>query len=236
MSSTASPTSTKRILLVDDHPVTRAGLAVLITQDPRLVLCGEADSVSATLKSVEAWAPDVAIVDIVLKDGSGLDLTAELVRLRPGMPVIVLSMHEEQLYGQRALKAGARGYVMKDDASDHILTAIQTVLDGGVYLSSRLRTSLLPFLSGLKRGTGLRLPIDSLSDRELEVFTLIGRGFSTREIAAKLELSIKTIDSYREHIKVKMGHKSGAEMVRQAIQWANGIPLPPETPEAPPEA
>jgi DNA-binding NarL/FixJ family response regulator len=213
------PTQPKHpILLVDDHPVTREGIAVLINQQPDLAVCGEADSAPAAIELIQRLAPDLAIVDLTLKTTGGIDLVKNARSLRPEMPVLVMSMHDETLYAERALRAGASGYIMKQEASDRILTAIRQVLSGELYLSEKMKVKMLHRLVK-SRKEEVVYSIDSLSDREMEVFQLIGNGYSTRQIAAKLTLSVKTIDSYREHLKLKLRLGNGTELVRHAIQW-----------------
>lgn len=207
-----------RVLLVDDHPVTRQGVAVLINQERDLHVCGEASSAPAAIDLVQKESPDLAIVDITLKTTSGIELLKNMRALAPHMPVLVMSMHDESLYAERALRAGAMGYIMKHEASDKILLAIRRVLGGELFLSDRMKEKMLHRLVH-NRKEEVVFSMDTLSDREMEVFQLIGNGYSTRQIAAQLNLSVKTIDSYREHLKVKLGLKAGADLVRHAIQW-----------------
>lgn len=207
-----------RIFLVDDHPITRQGVAALINQERNLTVCGEADSAPKALEAITKLQPDLAIVDISLKTMSGIELIKNLKVLDPKLPVLVMSMHDESLYAERALRAGAQGYIMKQEASEKILTAIQRVLDGELYLSDAMKEKMLHRIVNTKKEeTGFS--IDRLSDREMEVFQLIGNGFSTRQIAAQLNLSVKTIDSYREHLKLKLSLEKGSDLVRYAIQW-----------------
>jgi DNA-binding NarL/FixJ family response regulator len=212
------------ILLVDDHPVTRQGVAVLINQQPDLTVCGEADSAPAAIELIQQCEPDMAIVDLTLKTTGGIELIKHARTLRPEMPVLVMSMHDESLYAERALRAGASGYIMKQEASDRILTAIRQVLSGELYLSEKMKLKMLHRLVK-SRKEEVVFSIDSLSDREMEVFQLIGNGYSTRQIAAKLNLSVKTIDSYREHLKMKLRLGNGTELVRHAIQWVKSQAL-----------
>lgn len=207
-----------RVFLVDDHPVTRQGVAMLINQEGDFVVCGEADSAPKAVDQIQKIRPDLAVVDISLKTTNGIELVKNLRAIAPEMPVLIMSMHDEGLYAERALRAGARGYVMKHEASETILTAIRSVLAGQVYLSEKMKEKMLHRLAH-NRKDEVVFPIDSLSDREMEVFQLIGNGYSTREIAEKLNLSIKTIDSYREHLKLKLGLATGPDLVRHAIQW-----------------
>jgi len=170
------------------------------------------------LELITKIAPDLAVVDISLKTISGVELIKNIKVLVPKLPVLVMSMHDESLYAERALRAGAQGYIMKQEASELVLTAIHRVLAGEIYLSDRMKEKMLHRIVNKKKDDGA-FSIDSLSDRELEVFQLIGNGFSTRQIAAKLNLSVKTIDSYREHLKLKLPLETGSDLVRYAIQW-----------------
>lgn len=217
--SQSTPTLAKRrIFLVDDHPITRQGVVVLINQESDLEVCGEADSAPKAFDLLQKSKADLAVVDISLKTTSGIELTKNLKVLLPDLPVLIMSMHDESLYAERALRAGAKGYVMKQEASDNILIAIRRILDGELYLSDKMKEKMLHRLVH-NRKDEVVFSIDTLSDREMEVFQLIGNGFSTRQIATKLNLSVKTIDSYREHLKLKLHIEKGADLVRHAIQW-----------------
>lgn len=217
--STATPVVAKRrIFLVDDHPITRQGVAVLINQEADLEVCGEADSAPKAFDMLQKAKADLAVVDISLKTTSGIELTKNLKVLLPDLPILIMSMHDESLYAERALRAGAKGYVMKQEASDNILVAIRRILSGELYLSEKMKEKMLHRLVH-NRKDEVVFSIDTLSDREMEVFQLIGNGFSTRQIATKLNLSVKTIDSYREHLKLKLHIEKGADLVRHAIQW-----------------
>jgi DNA-binding NarL/FixJ family response regulator len=207
-----------RIFLVDDHPVTREGVRVLIDQEPDLVVCGQADSAPAALQLIQRLKPDLAVVDITLKTTSGIELMKNVKALLPDLPVLIMSMHDESLYAERALRAGAKGYVMKHEASDRILVAIRSVIGGDLYLSEKMKEKMLHRLVRSRKNEVV-FTIDTLSDREMEVFQLIGNGFGTRQIAEKLNLSVKTIDSYREHLKLKLRLEKGSDLVRHAIQW-----------------
>lgn len=208
----------KKILLVDDHPITRQGMKALIDQQPDLEVCGEADTAPHAVEMFGKLQPDVAIVDIGLKTSNGIELTKNLKSLAPNFPVLIVSMHDENLYAERAVRAGAMGYLMKQAAGEKIIVAIRRLLQGEIYLSEKVKERMLHRFVN-KRGDSAEFSIDSLSDREMEVFQLIGNGYSTRQIAEKLHLSSKTIDSYREHLKLKLNLSSGAELVRYAIQW-----------------
>jgi DNA-binding NarL/FixJ family response regulator len=214
-----SKAAKKKILLVDDHPIVRQGLAALINHQQSLTVCGEADTAQKALELIPALKPDMAIVDVSLKSVSGIELIKDIQVQFPRLPVLVMSMHDETLYAERSLRAGARGYIMKQEANQNILNAVDSVLRGEIYVSDRVKEEMIYRLveGHPKKGT---FSLDSLSDRELEVFQLIGQGFSTRQIAEKLHLSVKTIESYREQLKFKLNLKSGAELVQQAIQWS----------------
>jgi DNA-binding NarL/FixJ family response regulator len=206
------------ILLVDDHPITRQGVAALINQEGNLMVCGEADSAPKALELITKLAPDMAVIDISLKSVNGLELMKNIKALMPKLPVLVMSMHDEALYAERALRAGAQGYIMKQEASEKILVAIQRVLKGELYLSDKMQEKMLHRIVNAKQEEP-GFAIDKLSDREMEVFQLIGNGFSTRQIATQLNLSVKTIESYREHLKLKLALDTGSDLVRYAIQW-----------------
>jgi DNA-binding NarL/FixJ family response regulator len=209
----------RKILLVDDHPIVRQGLVELINRQKNLVVCGETGSGREAPELARRLNPDLAVIDVSLKDESGIQLLKTLKLQRPRLPLLVLSMHEEGLYAERALRAGAMGYIMKQEASDVILKAIHSALNGEIYLSERIKEKLLHHLVEGKSGRQ-GFSVDLLSDRELEIFQLIGNGFGTRQIAEKLHLSVKTIESYRESLKQKLQLKDRSELVQQAIHWA----------------
>ncbi|HVU33708.1 MAG TPA: response regulator transcription factor [Opitutaceae bacterium] len=208
----------RRILLVEDHPITRLGLKAVIDQQPDLRVCDEADDAGKALQIVSRNPPDLVIADISLKSANGIELTKNLVAQVPGIPILIVSMHDETIYAERALRAGARGYLMKQVAAEKIVDAARCVLRGDIYLSEKSKETMLHHMVK-KRSDEHVFPIDTLSDREMEVFQLIGDGYSTRQIAEKLHLSSKTIDSYREHLKLKLNLSSGADLVRHAIEW-----------------
>ncbi len=215
----AIPSAKQKIFLADDHPITRQGIAVLINREPDLEVCGEAASAALALDLIQKLKPNLAIIDISLKTSSGLELIKNLKALQPQLSILVMSMHDETLYAERALRAGAMGYVMKQDASEKVLSAVRTVLKGDFFISDKIKTRMLQQTVGHRRPDVTASPVETLSDREMEVFQLIGNGYSTREIATQLNLSVKTIDSYREHLKLKLHLGSGADLVRYAIQW-----------------
>jgi DNA-binding NarL/FixJ family response regulator len=214
-------TATKKrmVLLIDDHPIVRQGLSQLINQEPDLHVSSEAASAREALDSLEKSRPDVAIVDISLEDRSGIELIKDLRNRDPELPILALSMHDEALYAERALRAGAKGYIMKQEATEQVMNAIRKVLEGQIYVSERMASRLLDQFVGAKPGED-DSPLGRLSDRELEIFSMIGRGLGTREIANKLFLSIKTVEAHREHIKEKLKLKSGTELMRMAVQYA----------------
>lgn len=208
----------KRILIVDDHPVVRQGVRHMLEQEPDLRVCAEAESAGEALQALQKQKPDLAIVDISLKGTDGLELTKWIRAQDEDLPILVLSMHDESLYAERVLRAGAHGYLMKAEVGDKIIAAVRKVLAGEIYLSEKVGQSILHEVSG--RGGPLdESPIRNLSDRELEVFRLIGQGHGTREIANLLHLSVKTIETYRAHIKEKLGLTSATQLVRYAAQW-----------------
>lgn len=208
----------RKVFVIDDHPIVRQGLIQLINREPDLYVCGEAEDTYEALKAIAMGKPDIAIVDISLKGTDGIELIKNLKTRIAGLPVLVLSIHDEALYAPRALRAGARGYIMKQEATENVLVALRRVLGGGVYLSDRMANKMLVrFVGGERPAQGFL--IDRLSDRELEVFRLIGQGHGTRRIAEQLHLSIKTVESYREHIKEKMMLRGANELVQHAVQW-----------------
>jgi DNA-binding NarL/FixJ family response regulator len=207
-----------RILIVDDHPLLRKGVAQLINNEKDMVVCGEAEDAHKALNAIGTTKCDVAIIDISLGGASGIELLKNIKVRYPKLLVMVLSMHDETVYAQRALRAGAAGYIMKQEASEKVLVALRKILNGEVYLSERLGNKMLNTLVG-GRASLNGSPIEELSDRELEVFGLIGQGHGTRPIAEKLHLSVKTIESHRAHIKEKLNLKNATELVHHAIQW-----------------
>src|SRR5262249_54978876 len=190
-------------------------------RDPHFEVCGEADDVASGLKLISSVAPDVAIVDLALRNGSGLDLIRRAAATRPATRILVASMYEESLFGERAVRAGASGYINKQEVGKKIVGALFEILQGKMYLSEKLVSRLMrQAVSGKPEGTPDKDPVATLSDRELEVFTLIGRGFTTAEIAAKLHVSVKTAHTYRDRIKQKLACDSAPELNREAIHWA----------------
>jgi DNA-binding NarL/FixJ family response regulator len=206
-----------RIMLVDDHPMMRNGLSQLIDQEPDLKVCGQFEDAARAFEAIAALQPDLAIVDLSLKGSSGLDLVKNIKFAYPRILVLVLSMHDESLYAERVLHAGASGYIMKQEATDRVLSAIRKVLTGGIHLSEGMSSKFMHRLATGKSDTG-GSAMERLSDRELEVFGLIGEGRGTRQIAEKLRLSVKTVESHRAHLKEKLNLKSATELVHLAIQ------------------
>ncbi len=211
-------TNNSRIFVVDDHPIVRHGLKQLIEQESDLLVCGDAETPAEALKAISSLKPDLAIVDLSLKEGSGLTLIKDLKVRHPKLPILVLSMLDETLYAERVLRAGARGYVTKTGASENLLVAIRRVLDGEIYLSEKIANRMLHKLAGAGVATDGSV-VDVLSDRELEVFQLTGRGLRTRQVAEKLHLSVKTIETYREKIKWKLQLEDAGELLQHAIRW-----------------
>ncbi len=219
-SATGAPRSgnKRKILLVDDHPVVRQGLARLINDQSDLSVCGEADGASAALALVESEKPDLAVIDISMGGTDGIELIKELKTRVPGLPALVLSMHDESLYAERVVRAGARGYVTKQEAPENLMTAIRQVLAGNLYVSDAILERLGRAMTRSRQTEG-QSPLDRLSDRELQVFRLIAGGMSVRQIADKLVLSVKTIETHREHIKEKLNFKSSSELLRYAVEY-----------------
>ncbi len=211
------PDKRRKILLVDDHPVMREGLAQLINHEPDMVVCGQQEDAAKAFASIPVLLPDLAVVDLSLKGSSGLEFVKNCRATYPKLRILVLSMHDETLYAERVLRAGAAGYIMKQEASDKVLGAMRQVLTGGVYLSERMGSKLMSQLVGGK-ATEIGSSMERLSDRELEVFGLIGQGKGTRQIAEQLHLSVKTIESHRAHIKEKLNLKDANELVHTAIR------------------
>lgn len=216
-------TSRKKIVIVDDHPILRKGLSMLINQEPDLMVAAEADSAQNAMEMIEKYKPDMLIVDISLPGIDGIELI-KMVKLRyHDLPSLVVSMHDETLFAERALRAGARGYIMKQEALEKLLTGIRRVLAGEIFVSDTTTTKMLEkFVSGNPGEASS--PIGLLSNRELTVFRMIGQGFKTGQIAEKLHLSVKTIESYRSHIKEKLKLDSGTDLLKYAIQWVQSSP------------
>ena len=210
-----------RILLVDDHPLLRQGIAMTIEAEADLTVAGQAGDAEEAVAMFDDVDPDLVITDISLPGMNGLELLKNLLTLHPDLKVLVVSRHDEELYAERAVRAGARGYVSKVAAGDQIVTAIRRVLRGGIHLSEDLKDKMLfGAASGAKDAT--QTPLEVLSDRELEVFEMTGRGIPTREISERLHLSVKTVESYRSRIKAKLGLANGTELIKHAVAWVEG--------------
>jgi DNA-binding NarL/FixJ family response regulator len=213
----------KSVLIVDDHPILRKGLSMMINQEPDLVVSGEAEDAHSAMELIDRVKPDMVIVDISLPGIDGVELLKN-IRTRFGdLPALVVSMHDESLFAERALRAGARGYIMKQEALEDVLTAIRRVLNGEIFVSSRIATKMLEKLveTDVRKANS---PLELLSDRELTVLRLIGQGLGTRQIADNLHLSVKTIESYRMHLKEKLKLSSGTDLLKYAIQWVQNNP------------
>lgn len=209
----------KRILIVDDHPMMRQGLAQLIDNEPDLMACCEADTAGEGLNLVATKKPDLVIVDISLPGKNGLELIKDIRALSPEVLILVVSMHDETLYAERVLRAGGRGYIMKQEGGKKLMEAIRQVLNGQVYVSEKMSAKILEIFSGRRGQTGSS-PVERLSDREFEVFQLIGEGKGTRDIAGRLHLSVKTVEVHRANIKEKLELKTATDLVRYAVRWA----------------
>jgi DNA-binding NarL/FixJ family response regulator len=214
----AAEPARKRVLLVDDHPFMRAGLAGLIERQPDLAVCGEAGNPAEAFQALQKSKPDLILTDLTMPGRSGLEFIKDLLAAESGLAILVISMHDEAVHAERALRAGARGYIMKEAGGENLLTAIRTVLRGEVYLSPRMAARVLENLSGTKP-RGSSSPIEKLSDREFQVFQLIGQGKSTRDIAEQLHLSPKTVDVHRANIKEKLGLTDVTALIRHAVRW-----------------
>ena len=208
----------KTVFVVDDHPIVRQGLTLLINQEADLAVCGEAEEMHSALSAIQAARPDILIVDISLNGPDGLELLKNVRITAPRLPVLILSMHDESIYAERALRAGANGYIMKQEATEKVLVALRRILSGEIYVSDRIANSMLRhYVRGAKPSE--HSSISDLTDRELEVFRLIGEGHGTRQIAEVLHLSVKTVESYQAHIKEKLSLRSARELVQHAVQW-----------------
>jgi DNA-binding NarL/FixJ family response regulator len=215
--------SKAKIFLVDDHPLVREWLTNLIHQQPDLMVCGESEDAPHALQEISAARPDVSIVDISLKHGSGIELIKNLKTLQPGVAIIVLSMHDERLYAERALRAGARGYIMKRETAKKVITAIRQVLAGKIYISESLATIFAEkFVDGRLPASGSQ--VEQLSDRELETFQLLGKGYETRQVAGMMNVSMKTVQAHCAHIKDKLRLTNAAELLREAVRWQENNP------------
>ncbi len=207
----------KTVFIVDDHPMMRDGLAQLIARETDLTVCGEAEEAAEALPQIEKLKPDLALVDITLRSSSGLELIKDIALRAPFTAVLVVSMHDESLYAERVLRAGGRGYIMKQEGGKKLMTAIRHVLAGGTYVSEKMSAKILNIFSG-RRGEGAS-PVERLTDREFEVFRLIGQGRGTKEIAGHLHVSAKTVEVHRVNIKRKLNVSTATELIRFAVRW-----------------
>ena len=220
-----------RVFVVDDHPIVIRGLNLLINQEPDILVCGEADNGPAALQKIIELKPDVAIVDLSLKGSNGLELIKQLRQQSQKVKLLVFSMRAESIFAERALRAGANGYLTKEEGPEKAIEAIRTVMRGKRYLSRRIAEWLLENMAGTR--TSGDSPIDSLSDRELEVLELLGQGLGSRDVAERIGVSIKTVESHRENIKSKLGLRSASELLAYAFNWLHGneSQQPPEIPD-----
>ena len=219
----SAPPNRTRIVLVDDHPMVRERLAEVINRETDMAVCGEAEDRGSALEVIAREKPDLVIVDLTLKRSNGLDLIKDLHVMHPGLLVLVLSMQDEALYAERVIRAGAHGYITKQEATRKILDAIREVLGGRVFLSPGISAEILSRMLGKSKGAIRSLEV--LSDRELQVFDLVGQGFGTRQIAEQLSLDVKTVETYRSRIKEKLEIRDASELLRKAIAWKHAHPL-----------
>lgn len=204
-----------RVIIVDDHPIFRMGMGELLNQEDDFEVCGLAEDIAGARKLIKKFSPELAIVDITLGGENGLDLVKEMAEVKEAPAILVLSMHDEQVWAERAIRAGARGYIMKKEASENVIVALRNIRLGKIYVSAPIMEHFLNRLH-VKSDT---LGVDQLTDRELEVFRLIGAGLATREIAERMNLGVKTIGTYRDRVKQKLGIKTAAELIREAVLW-----------------
>jgi len=210
--------NTRDVLIVDDHPIVRQGLRQLINREDDLQVCGEASDVKEARDALRSLTPDVVILDLSLKDSDGLELIKDIRGRDQKLPVLVLSMHDEAIYAERLLGAGANGYIMKQAAADQLLTAVRRVLTGGVYVSEAVGATMIEKYAASGRSKPSD-PLNELSNRELQVLNLVGRGQTTREVAENLNLSVKTVESHRQRIKKKLGLQTASQLVQYAVNW-----------------
>jgi DNA-binding NarL/FixJ family response regulator len=207
-----------RVYVVDDHPIVRQGLGLMINREADMLVCGEAEEAHSALQALTTLQPDVMIVDISLIGPDGIELVKAIRARNVSLPILMLSMHDESTYAERAIRAGANGYIMKQEATEKVLVAIRRILNGGVYLSDRVAGKMLQqYVRGA--ATVKHSPMADLSDRELEVFRLIGDGHATRQIAEELHISVKTVETYQAHIKEKLSLRNARELMQHAIEW-----------------
>jgi len=207
----------KRVLIVDDHPIFRAGLTGLVNLETELTVCGEANDAKQAMQAVEKLHPDLVLLDMSLPGKGGLELLKDIRAIAPQTPVLIISMHDETLYAERVIKAGGRGYIMKQEGPEKIVQAVRKVLSGGISVSERISAQILDAMSGGKGGTSSS--VSTLTDREFEVYRLLGQGKEPHEIARTLHLSIKTVDTHRAHIRQKLGLRNATELIHHATRW-----------------
>lgn len=220
-----------RVIIVDDHPIFRMGMAELLNQEDDFTVCGMAEDIAGARRVIQEHRPDLAIIDITLAGENGLDLVKELAGEKSGPQILVLSMHDEQVWAERAIRAGARGYIMKKEASEKVIFALRNILGGKIHVSASIMERLLDRFQWKQEVSALPT-VDLLTDRELEVFRLVGAGLSTREIAERMNLGVKTIGTYRDRVKQKMGIKTAAELIRRAVLWTEQEFVDPEGKDA----
>jgi DNA-binding NarL/FixJ family response regulator len=209
----------RTVLVVDDHPIVREGLAQMINREPDLTVCGEAEEMHGALQMIDALRPDILIVDISLHGPDGLDLLKTIRAKDSALPVLILSMHDESIYAERALRAGANGYIMKQEATEKVLVALRRILNHEIYVSTHIAARMLRHYVGAGVSATRESPLNELSDRELEVLRLMGEGHGTRQIADELHLSVKTVESYQAHLKEKLSLRNSRELVQYALRW-----------------
>jgi DNA-binding NarL/FixJ family response regulator len=213
----------RRVLIVDDHPIVQHGLTQLINQEPDLIVCSTASSSPEALTAVSEDCPDLVLADISIEGSNGIELAKTIHRMKPKLPILMLSMHDEAIYAERALRAGAKGYLMKQEAADTVVKALRTVLSGECYLSERMKSQMLAGMTASPHAKAERIGVERLSDREIEVFGLIGQGMSTRQIAQKLHLSVKTVETHCQRIKTKLNLEGATQLMHYAVHWTHGL-------------
>ena len=208
----------KNVVIVDDHPIVREGFRKLIDSESDFNVVGTAETAEEAVELIQNCKPDVAMVDLSLKESSGIELIKDLQVLCPDVKILVVSLHDEEIYAERVLRAGAKGFIMKAEAVDDIIIAVRKVASGQIYLSSKMQSKMIEIMASGGKSKNLN-PVELLSDRELEVFQMIGNGMKTKNIAEKLRLSVKTIETYKSHLKLKLQLKDGIELIQRAVEW-----------------
>lgn len=207
----------KKVVIVDDHPIVREGFKKLVNAEADLQVAGTAETASEAKEIIREVNPDVAMLDLSLKESSGIELIKDILAIYPEMKILVVSLHDEDIYAERVLRAGAKGFIMKAEAVDDIITAVKKVSEGEIYLSDKMKSKMLEIMAGGAAATVN--PVNILSDREFEVFEMIGRGMKTSQIAENLALSVKTIETYKSHLKIKLQLNNGVELIQRAVEW-----------------